>query len=166
MSKAIEQGDSIDVQSIPKSLQNKLKYEIPFIRSLALNGIPEPEHDNEACEFAKELGRKMRFDMCWPDRWLAVEIEGGIYLPTSGRHNRGVGFEADAMKYNLAALLGWTVLRFGPKEIESEAAIALTKLAYYYCKDRRYYAQQVKTGLTLWLAGYHPSKPRGRKKKQ
>lgn len=54
--------------------------------------------------------RKWLMDFAWPRQRVAVEIEGGTY--SNGRHTRGSGFAEDCMKYNAAALLGWTVLRF------------------------------------------------------
>lgn len=56
-------------------------------------------------------GRKFRFDFAWPDKMIAVEIEGGTAFGKS-RHSRGKGFETDCVKYNIAARLGWRVLRF------------------------------------------------------
>lgn len=69
--------------------------------------LPKPE-----CEylFARESGRMYRFDRCWPGRKIAVELDGGVH--TGGRHVRGEGFTEDCRKLNLAATLGWTVLRF------------------------------------------------------
>lgn len=55
--------------------------------------------------------RKWRFDLCWPDLKIAVEVEGGQWLEGGGGHQRGKGFERDAIKYNEAALDGWMVLR-------------------------------------------------------
>lgn len=54
--------------------------------------------------------RKWRFDMAIPSLMLAIEIEGAVY--SNGRHTRGSGFLKDIEKYNQAALLGWTLLRF------------------------------------------------------
>ncbi len=59
--------------------------------------------------FAKSMKRRWRFDRCWIDNKLAVEIEGGIY--SGGRHVRGKGFEEDCKKYNSAVVLGWRVLK-------------------------------------------------------
>lgn len=58
--------------------------------------------------------RKWRFDYAWPERKLALEIEGGIW--TNGAHTRGTGFMEDMEKYNEAALLGWRLLRFAPNQ--------------------------------------------------
>lgn len=65
--------------------------------------------------------RRWRFDFAWPEKKIAVEIEGGVW--TGGRHTRGAGFIADAEKYNTAALLGWRVLRFHGQAIKSGEAI-------------------------------------------
>lgn len=53
--------------------------------------------------------RQWRFDFAWPDRGLALEVEGGTF--TAGRHTRGPGMAEDARKYNEAALRGWRVCR-------------------------------------------------------
>ena len=54
--------------------------------------------------------RKFRFDFAFVPQKIAVEIEGGIW--TAGRHSRGRGMEKDMCKYNLAAKLGWRILRY------------------------------------------------------
>lgn len=64
----------------------------------------------EEHQFAVSIGRRWRFDFAWPDRMLAVEIDGGAF--SGGRHTRGAGFSEDCRKLNAATLLGWRVLRF------------------------------------------------------
>jgi hypothetical protein len=80
--------------------------------------------------FAKRLGRRWRSDfMAWSpestDRWylgdLLIEIDGGSWV--AGRHTRGSGFEKDAEKLNAAAELGYRVLRYTPRMIESGEAL-------------------------------------------
>ena len=68
-------------------------------------------------------GRKFRFDFAWPDRMLAVEVEGGTWI--GGRHTSGAGFRADCQKYNLAAMAGWRVLRFTADMIDSGEALKM-----------------------------------------
>lgn len=52
--------------------------------------------------------RKWRFDFYFPERKLAVEVEGGY----GGRHQRVGGFASDCCKYNAAAKMGILVLRY------------------------------------------------------
>lgn len=104
-------------------LEQQLLFEI-----LAL-GLPHPRLEYR---FAREVvGEKpglrdrlqaaglkdWRFDFAWPDKKLAVEVEGGSW--TGGRHTRGKGFSDDCQKYAEAVLLGWKVLRFTSDQIDS-----------------------------------------------
>jgi len=86
-------------------------------------------------EYQFHFVRKWRFDFAWPDIQLAVEIEGGIW--TGGRHTRGKGFVGDCEKYNEAALMGWTVLRFPVEQIESGEALKLIEKALKQKEDSR-----------------------------
>jgi hypothetical protein len=83
-------------------------------------GLPAPEQE---VPFAKDLGRRWRFDLAWSARRVAVEVEGGVY--SGGRHTRGAGFEQDCTKYNTATTLGWAVYRVTRGMIESGEAVAL-----------------------------------------
>lgn len=65
--------------------------------------------------------RRWRFDFAWPERKLAAEVEGGMWI--RGRHQRPTGFAADASKYNAATALGWRVLRFTSDMVEDGRAI-------------------------------------------
>lgn len=60
--------------------------------------------------------RKFKFDYALPRIKVAIEIEGGIY---SGRaHGSVTGILRDMEKYNLAAMLGWRVIRIEPKRVD------------------------------------------------
>lgn len=63
--------------------------------------------------------RKWRFDLAWPSVRLAVEVEGGHFLPR-GHHGFGAGFESDCEKYNAAAELDWLVLRYPTSELNRD----------------------------------------------
>lgn len=78
--------------------------------------VPEREHRFHPV-------RKWRFDFAWPDRKVAVECEGAIYM--NGRHTRGSGFELDCEKYNAAMLLGWRVFKVTRRMVEKGIAINL-----------------------------------------
>ncbi|MFA5186911.1 MAG: hypothetical protein WC551_10565 [Patescibacteria group bacterium] len=67
-------------------------------------------------EYRFDSERRWRFDWCFPEVRLAVEIEGGIF--TQGRHTRGSGYIKDLEKYNRATALGWHILRYPPNMID------------------------------------------------
>lgn len=87
-----------------------------FLLQLKALKLPAPDRESRFHPI-----RRWRFDFCWPDKLLAVEIEGGTY--SGGRHTRGVGFEEDCEKYNAAQELGWRVFRFTGKHVKAGAAI-------------------------------------------
>ena len=58
-------------------------------------------------------GRKFRFDCANPGLKIAIEIEGGLWMP-KGAHNTGIAMCKDMEKYNLAVLEGWKILRYSP----------------------------------------------------
>jgi hypothetical protein len=87
------------------------------IQTLVLSyKIPKPETEYRFWE-----GRKYQFDFAWPDKKVAIEYEGGIYSHLG--HTRVGRFVSDMEKYNEAAILGWTVLRFGPDETRTGKAM-------------------------------------------
>ena len=83
--------------------------------------------------FAQQIGRKWRFDFAWRFCMVAVEIEGIVMRKVNGiwqmggAHGSIKGFKEDCIKYNTAALLGWTVLRFEQSMVRSEHALGITK---------------------------------------
>lgn len=79
-------------------------------------------------EFAFHPERKWRFDFAIiPHKDLqgsggiAIEIDGGSWV--QGRHNTGSGSAKDRQKFNEAARLKWTVLKFTPREVNRGLAI-------------------------------------------
>ena len=65
--------------------------------------------------------RRWRFDFSWPDKMIALEIDGGTWV--RGRHSRGTGARADAEKQNEANLLGWTVYRATTDTVKDGTAL-------------------------------------------
>lgn len=59
--------------------------------------------------------RRWRFDFAWPAHKLAVEIDGGRWVPFGGRH----AGDGDREKLNSAAALGWTVFRYSSNQLRS-----------------------------------------------
>ena len=97
----------------PKGAKSPSRLETRFERLWsALSGPPLEK------EYRFHPVRKWRADFAHlPSRTL-IEIEGGIFM--NGRHNRGAGFAADLEKYLEASLLGWRVVRLGPKELTED----------------------------------------------
>jgi very-short-patch-repair endonuclease len=93
----------------------------------AAHQLPEPLAEYQ---FAKEQGRKWRFDFAWVEERIAVDQEGGVWV--GGRHTRGKGFEADCEKYAEAASNGWIILRFTPKMISDGRAFDYIKRVFQW----------------------------------
>lgn len=87
-------------------------------RLVRIAGLPEPVR-----EYRFHPVRKWRFDLCWPDRLIAAEADGGVW--SGGRHTRGAGFSKDCEKTNEAAALGWRVLRFTADMLRDGRALAV-----------------------------------------
>lgn len=114
--------------SVPKEGTNgpergttRTRLEDALAFQLKAAGLPTPER-----EWRFHPTRKWRFDFAWPGDKLAVEVEGGIWLPAmgkKGRHNTGAGIEADMEKYNAAALMGWRLIRVSPGHIRCGEAL-------------------------------------------
>lgn len=84
-----------------------------------------------AVDAVKELqfcdSRKWRFDYAIPDKKIAIEVEGGAWI--NGRHNRAQGFIKDMEKYNMAAAMGWRLLRATPQTLLTAKFLNVLKLA-------------------------------------
>lgn len=65
--------------------------------------------------------RKWAFDFAWPQRKVALEVDGGVH--TGGRHTRGAGFTEDCVKANTALIMGWRVLRATGDQVKSGQAL-------------------------------------------
>jgi very-short-patch-repair endonuclease len=72
--------------------------------------------------------RKWRFDFAWPQKKIAVEIDGGVYKK-KGRHAQTGGIIKDCEKLNEANIQGWHVLRFTPDMVLSGIALQVTERA-------------------------------------
>lgn len=93
-----------------------------ILTQIKMYGLPEPELQAMIIP-----GRKWRWDMAWPSKRLAVEIQGGVW--TRGKHGRGSGIIADMDKLNAATLAGWRVLQFAVNHVDSGEAVATIEKA-------------------------------------
>ena len=71
--------------------------------------------------------RRWRFDYCWPNKKVALEVEGGTWV--GGRHVTGKGYENDCEKYSEAAILGWKVIRATTSMLKDGRATLLLERA-------------------------------------
>lgn len=74
--------------------------------------------------------RDYRFDFCWPQYMLAVEVEGITHYGRNrngtmklGRHQTGAGISEDLLKYDAAMRMGYTVYRCSQHMVKSGRAI-------------------------------------------
>ncbi len=102
-------------------LENNLAIQIRGLK------LPPPER-----EFRFAPPRKWRFDFAWPDRMIALEVEGGTWV--AGAHSRGKHFEADCRKYAEAAILGWRVIRVTTDMVKGGSAVDLLIRALQSCQ--------------------------------
>lgn len=93
-----------------------------LISLLEIETLPYPE-----AEYSFFNGRRWKFDFAYPEKKIAIEVEGGMW--TRGRHTRPLGFDADCEKYSIAATMEWIVIRVTEKMIRDGRALALIKLA-------------------------------------
>lgn len=96
-----------------------------LIDQVADYGLPLP-----AKEVKFHPARKWAIDLGWvldDGRMIACEIEGGIWQQTktgrSSGHAHPKRFLKDIEKYNMMALMGWTLIRVTPQMIKDGEAI-------------------------------------------
>jgi very-short-patch-repair endonuclease len=94
-----------------------------LIHQLALVGLPAPTREHRFHPV-----RRWRFDLAYPERKLAVEVEGGTW--GKSRHTTGAGYEKDCEKYNAAVLAGWRVLRVTGDMVRDGRAVNLVEVAW------------------------------------
>jgi hypothetical protein len=83
---------------------------------------PEP-----VFEYEFHPARNWRFDLAWPSKKLALEVQGGLY--TGGRHTTAQGFLNDMEKDNAAAVIGWRILKVTPKGLLSFGTTSMIQKA-------------------------------------
>jgi len=102
-----------------------IDYPLQLANQLILAGLPSPTFEPTFYP-----ARKWRFDLCWQQFFIAVEIDGAIWKTinkktgelSTGRHNQPKGFIEDCNKLNHAALLGYRVFRFPTEHVRSGQA--------------------------------------------
>jgi hypothetical protein len=96
-----------------------------FPRLCVARGLPEP-----VPEFRFHPVRKWRLDYAWPDKLVALEVEGAIWM--NGGHSRGSGKVKDHDKFSTAAGLGWRFVFCQPRELLTSVAIERVRAALLF----------------------------------
>lgn len=111
------------------------RWEAMLAMHIRAHRLPPPER-----EYRFHATRKWRFDFAWPDYFVAVEVEGGVFARkkgvAGGRHNHGGGYVKDLEKYNTAVAMGWTLLRFTDKAIRRGEAVRTIQEALRRSNER------------------------------
>ena len=90
--------------------------EVKFLLMLKARKLPIPVQEHRFHEV-----RKFRLDWAWPEHKLGLEVDGGVW--TGGAHGRGTGITRDQEKTNLAAGLGWRILRCTPSKLMADETL-------------------------------------------
>lgn len=106
----------------PKTRSSRLESKF----ALYWRGLGGPELKRE---FVFHPKRKWRADFAHLESRTLIEIEGGLYVESGGRHNRSAGFIADAEKYLEAFLAGWNVVRLTGPQITAPSVEQLIRRA-------------------------------------
>lgn len=80
-------------------------------------------HPVREYKFAKSIKRQWKFDLAWPEHYVAFEFEGGAF--SKGGHVTGIGFERNCLKYSTAAVMGWAVIRCTYNQVSDGTALDL-----------------------------------------
>ena len=99
-------------------------FELLVLALLAENGLPEPVLHHRAADRGRFVGE---VDLAYPDRRIAIELDGGVHLEAEVR-------ERDLPRQNDLILCGWLVLRFTyarfrdrPESLVAEVRAALQR---------------------------------------
>jgi hypothetical protein len=109
-------------RTTPKGKKEPSPLEERLVGQIQEAGLPAPAREHR---FAAP--RRWRFDFAWPDRLLAVEVQGGVFV--QGKHGRGAGIAKDAEKLSHAAIRGWRVLLATAPQIRSGEAVGWVREA-------------------------------------
>jgi hypothetical protein len=110
------------------------RYKQQLLEAMRTAGVPAATFEYAFAELA--IGRRWRFDLCWPSKLIALEVEGAVFgrsikgadgktYRMGGRHNTGAGAQSDCEKYSWAAILGWAVVRVTTTMIRDGHALPL-----------------------------------------
>lgn len=109
----MKHGKTEAQKQIDKAKRDSLRAE--FLTQWRRLGGPELEGEYK---FDSVRGWKFDFRL----GMIAIEVEGGTWLPGGGRHNRPKGYADDCAKYNAAQTQGFRLFRFTTDMIANDPA--------------------------------------------
>lgn len=99
-------------------------------------------HEAPVREWEFHHQRRWRLDYAWPYHLVAVEVNGGLFLPqhgkAAGRHIQGPALRDEYEKLNEARLDGWTVLLVTPDQLMTERTFRCIQRALREARERLY----------------------------
>jgi len=104
----------LNLDKVPKKKVKKTDH-----RELAIAAILKENKIGFEPQYKFHPTRKFRFDFALVKEKIAIEYEGGTW--GKSRHTSGKGYANDVVKYRLAVLLGWKLLRYTVQDIEKGA---------------------------------------------
>lgn len=73
--------------------------------------------------------RRYRFDVAWPEKKIAIDVQGGLYLKGRRAHGSPEQMKRDSMKQAEANLCGWIFIAVTPEMMKDGSAVELVKKA-------------------------------------
>lgn len=112
-----------DVRPDPPKRKQKSKakkppsaIELSMWEQIKASPLPEPRSAFNGQQVQPIEGRKFRMDFAWPDRMIALEVDGAV-------HRIKGTFKASFERDYLLKLYGWTVLHVGGDEVRNGKAL-------------------------------------------
>lgn len=113
-------------RELTKRKKKHVDYGALLIQQCVDAGLPAPRR-----EYQFHHRRLFRFDLSWLPYQLAVEIDGGGFMPKGGgRHSRGLGMEEDCEKLFYAVTCGWRVIRTTPRQIKKGITLGWLRILF------------------------------------
>ena len=98
------------------SVQTDSNWERILLFQIRATDLPEP-----VTQWRFHPTRRWRFDLAYPDKLIAIEVQGGIWR--KGAHSSGMGITRDCEKACEATILGWRLMPVTPEMIQDGRAL-------------------------------------------
>ncbi len=101
----------------PPALESRLEQDL--LRLVRASGAPAPVVQHEV---KLPGGLRVRFDLAWPERQIAVEADGRRW------HATAADFQRDLIRHNAVTAAGWRLFRYGWADVHQRRAETLAEL--------------------------------------